>query len=56
MMNIKSIALLMVLAFAGAQATVVDTIAATPELSAVLEAASAVSPMACERMRSCQVA
>lgn len=41
MMNIKSIALLLVLAFAGAQASVVDTIAATPELSAVLEAASA---------------
>jgi hypothetical protein len=34
MMHIKSIALLLVLAFAGAQASVVETIGATPQLAA----------------------
>ena len=36
MQHIRSIALLLVLAFAGAQASVVDTVAGTPELSALL--------------------
>jgi hypothetical protein len=39
MMHIKSIALLLVLAFAGAQASVVETIGATPQLSSLLAAA-----------------
>lgn len=42
MMHIKSIALLLVLAFAGAQASIVDTVASTPELSMLLAAVSQV--------------
>jgi hypothetical protein len=42
MQHTKSIALLLVLAFAGAQASVVDTVADTPELTALLAAASQV--------------